>query len=344
MRIGLTYDLRDDYLALGYGEEETAEFDHPDTIGGIEDALHRLGHTTERIGHVRALAGRLVSGQRWDLVFNIAEGLKGVAREAQVPALLEAYGVPYTFSDPLVLALTLHKGMTKRVLRDGGVPTADFAEVACAADIDRVDLPYPLFVKPVAEGTGKGVDGRSLVRDAASLRERCLDLLARFEQPVLVERYLPGREFTVGITGTGAASRIVGTTEILLLAGAEAGAYTLLNKEDWKGRVTYRRGDPLDDATVAEAEAVALAAWRLLGCRDGGRLDLRCDEHGRVHLIELNPLAGLRPDYSDLALIARAEGLSYDELIARVIASASARVTASGTAFMELERVRRDPA
>jgi D-alanine-D-alanine ligase len=117
MKIGITYDLRHEYLAAGYGEEETAEFDRVDTIEAIEHTLQQLGYETERIGHVRQLAAQLVAGARWDCVFNIAEGLYGFGREAQVPALLDAYGIPYTFSDPLVLALALHKGMTKHVMR-----------------------------------------------------------------------------------------------------------------------------------------------------------------------------------------------------------------------------------
>ncbi|MBE0557918.1 MAG: D-alanine--D-alanine ligase, partial [Proteobacteria bacterium] len=129
MKIGMTYDLRDDYLAEGYGEEETAEFDHPKTIAAIEEALNDLDYETDRIGHIRALAMRLVAGERWDLVFNIAEGLRGFGREAQVPALLDAYDIPYTFSDPLLLTLTLHKGMTKRVIRDLRIPTPAFAVI-----------------------------------------------------------------------------------------------------------------------------------------------------------------------------------------------------------------------
>ncbi len=138
-----------------------------------------------------------MQGDRWDLVFNIAEGLKGFGREAQVPALLEAYGIPYTFSDPLLLSLTLHKGLTKRVIRDLGIPTADFAVVEAEGEIDQVNLPYPLFLKPVAEGTGKGVTATSKVAHPAEMRRLCLSLLATFQQPVLVETYLPGREFTV---------------------------------------------------------------------------------------------------------------------------------------------------
>ena len=151
MRVGLTYDLRSDYLALGFSMEETAEFDKEDTIAGIESALRELGYATDRIGHAKTLVKRLEAGDRWDIVFNICEGLEGVAREAQVPAILDLYGVPYVFSDPLVLSLTLHKGMTKRVVRDAGVPTSDFCVYETSADLEGLRFGPPFFVKPVAE-------------------------------------------------------------------------------------------------------------------------------------------------------------------------------------------------
>ena len=326
MKIGLTYDLRDDYLNLGYTEEETAEFDRLSTIEAFEAAIRHCGHEPERIGHARALMARLVAGHRWDLVLNIAEGLRGVAREAQVPAILEVYGIPYTFSDPLILALTLHKGLTKRVLRDGGLPTPEFAEINTAADLDNLRLGFPLFAKPLAEGTGKGIDGGSIIYNEQELRERCLDLLERFRQPVLVETYLPGREFTVGILGTGDKAEVLGTLEIILLKGAEGGAYTYNNKEFCEELVEYRLVRSMDDPAVLQAEQTALAAWRLLGCRDGGRLDLRADTHGVPQLMELNPLAGMHPEHSDLPMLATAVGMPYDELMRRILDSAAERV------------------
>ncbi|MBU2502249.1 D-alanine--D-alanine ligase [bacterium] len=327
MRIGLTYDLRDDYLRMGYSEEETAEFDRLSTIESIERAVRNCGHETDRIGHARALMRRLVAGDRWDLVFNIAEGLRGIGREAQVPGILDVYGIPYTFSDPMVTALSLHKGMTKRVLRDGGLPTPDFAEITRPEDLDGLDLRFPLFAKPLAEGTGKGIDGASVIHDPIQLRERCLELLGRFGQPVLVESYLPGREFTVGITGTGDRASVLGTLEIVLLKGAEDGAYTYTNKEFCEELVEYRHVTR-DDPTVAMAEDTSLAAWRLLGCRDGGRLDLRAGVDGVPQLMELNPLAGLHPEHSDLPMIATAVGMPYVELIRRILDSAAERVGA----------------
>ncbi|MEI7672190.1 MAG: D-alanine--D-alanine ligase [Deltaproteobacteria bacterium] len=322
MKIGITYDLRDDYIAEGYTEEETAEFDHPRTIDAIEEALRELGYETDRIGHIRALTRRLVAGDRWDLVFNIAEGLWGFGREAQVPALLDAWEIPYTFSDPLVLSLTLHKGLTKRVIRDLGIPTPDFAVVETAAEIAAVALPFPLFAKPVAEGTGKGVTAASKIVDQAELDRVCRELLAVFRQPVLIETFLPGREFTVGIIGTGAAAFAPAVMEVHLTEKAEKEVYSYVNKEDWHGRIEYRLAT---DAMAQLAAETALAAWRGLGCRDGGRVDLRADAEGIPHFMEVNPLAGLRPEHSDLPILCKLAGMSYPELIAGIMNSALKR-------------------
>ena len=145
MRIGVTYDLRSDYLAMGYSEEETAEFDSEDTIAAICDALTALGLEASRIGNVKKLTERLARGERWDAVFNFCEGLRGLSREAQVPALLDAYEIPYVFSDPLTMALTLDKAMTKRIVRDSGVPTPDFAVIEKIADAARSTCRFRYF-------------------------------------------------------------------------------------------------------------------------------------------------------------------------------------------------------
>jgi D-alanine-D-alanine ligase len=320
--IGLTYDLRDDYRDLGLAEEQLAEFDSPQTIAELEAALLRLGHVVDRIGHVRRLAERLVAGHRWDLVFNICEGLAGRSREAQVPALLEAFGQPYTFADPLVMAATLDKAVAKRLVRDHGLATAPFALVERAADLAAVELPFPLFAKPVAEGTGKGVSPASLVRSRRELERTCRRLLARYAQPVLVETYLPGREFTVGIVGSGPAARIVGTLEVELLPGAEPGVYSYTNKERCEELVHYRL---VDDPEARAAAELALACYRALDCRDAGRVDLRSDAAGRPHFLEVNPLAGLHPTHSDLPILASLAGLGYDGLIGAIVASAAER-------------------
>lgn len=317
-RIGVTFDLRSEYLAQGYSEEETAEFDADVTIDGLCDALEGLGFEPVRIGNVKALVEKLAAGERWDAVFNFCEGLKGVSREAQVPAILEAYDIPYVFSDPLTMAMTLDKAMCKRVVRDCGVPTADFAVIEGIADVEKIDLPFPLFLKPVAEGSGKGIGTNNKVADRGQMRASAADLLERFRQPVLVEPYLPGREFTVGITGTGDDAAVLGVSEIVPLAGYHGDGYGLVNKEDWHGRLDIVGAPP---AEAKAAGDVALAAWRCLRCRDGGRIDIRCDGEGRPLFMEVNPLAGLRPDYSDMCFIAGREGLSYQDLIGLIMAS-----------------------
>jgi D-alanine-D-alanine ligase len=323
MNIGLTYDLRSDYLKAGYSEEETAEFDRDDTIDAIENALRQLGYQTERIGHVRALTAALAAGKRWPLVFNICEGMYGLSREAQVPALLDAYQIPYVFSEPLILALTLHKGITKHLIRALGVATPDFYVVEEESQIAAIDLPFPLFVKPVGEGTGKGISSNSKIQNRDELEERCRALLQQYKQPALVETFLPGREFTVGLIGTGAAAKVIGLMEVILLDEAEKEVYSYVNKEKCEDLVRYET----PEAAVAQAcEELALRAWRGLNCRDGGRIDIRMDANGVPHFLEVNPLAGLHPEHSDLPIIATRQGISYTELIRQIMESALQRI------------------
>jgi D-alanine-D-alanine ligase len=310
---------------MGYSPEETAEFDRDDTIEAIATALQTLGHEPDRIGHLRQLVNRLASGHSWDLVFNICEGLSGPAREAQVPAILEAWNIPCTFSDSLMMAVCLHKGLTKTLIAQAGLPTARFHIVESVRDIAAVSLPYPLFAKPVSEGTGKGVSAASVISSPAQLDSVCRELLERFRQPVLVETYLSGREFTVGILGSGAAARILGTLEVRLLDAAEPGAYSYVNKERCEELVEYRLATTADDPEAAAAEELALAAWRVLKGRDAGRIDIRSDHSGQPHFIESNPLAGLHPEHSDLPMIATAVGMPYVDLIAAIVDSAATR-------------------
>ena len=322
MTVGLTYDLRSEWLSQGYSELETAEFDREETVAAVESALRREGLLTDRIGNYRGLMAALGAGKRWDLVFNFCEGMYGIGREALVPALLDAYRIPYTFSDPVVLALSLHKGLTKRVMRDAGVPTADFVVVESRGDIEKVKLRYPLFAKPIAEGTGKGITADSRIGSPEDLRRICESLLQVYRQPVIVEEYLPGREFTTGLIGTGAEARVVGTMEIVPLSTADAHAYTYMNKEYCDDRVRYE----LAGGPEAEGCArLALQAWKALGARDAGRIDIRMDGQGNPSFIEVNPLAGLHPQHSDLPIICTMVGMSFQELIGAIVASARKR-------------------
>lgn len=323
MRIGFTFDLRSEYLVAGFGHEETAEFDSETTIAAIEGALSRLGFAVDRIGHARRLAERLAAGERWDLVFNIAEGVNGRSREAQVPALLEVFDVPYVFSDPLTMAASLDKAVAKRLVRDAGVATAPFAVLSSPDDAGAVDLPFPLFLKPVSEGTGKGCGPRSRVETRSELESEVAMLLARFAQPVLAESFLPGREFTVGIIGNGHEARVVGVMEIHHLEESRDAVYSFETKEHWKGRIRYALAG---DEEAMAAGASALRAYRALECRDAARLDFRSDTESVPKFLEANPLSGLCPDYSDLPILAEMAGLPYQALIGEIMRAAMDRL------------------
>ena len=327
MKIGMTYDLRGDYLAMGFTPHEVAEFDEARTIDAIERTIRELGHEPDRIGHVKALAARLVKGDRWDLVFNIAEGVKGRSREAQVPALLEAYDIPYTFSDPLVCAVTLDKAVAKRIVASHGLRTPAFHVVEDAASLAKlatVKLSYPLFAKPIAEGTGKGISARSRIDNHGQLAEVCGELLEAHRQPVLVEEYLPGREFTTAIVGTGHKARAIGTMEIVVKKTEHGSIYSYETKEECETLIEYRHTKPCETRT--EVEKLAVDCYAALECRDGGRVDIRLDAHGKASFMEVNPLAGLNPGHSDLPMIAEMEGMSYRELLGYIIASAAKRI------------------
>jgi len=322
LKVGLTYDLRDDYLREGYSPEDVAEFDFADTIDALEEVIEQLGYLPDRIGNVKSLLNRLTKGDRWDLVFNIAEGMFGLGREAQIPAILDAYNIPYTFSDPLGQCIALHKGIAKHIVRDAGIPTPDFFVVETMDDLKKQPLAYPLFAKPVAEGTGKGVNASSKITDNRQLEEVCRYLLRTFKQPVLLENFLPGREFTVGILGTGNKARALGALEILLKPDAEQDVYSYENKERCEILVEYAL---VNDGEAQRAMETALAAWRTLNLKDAGRVDLRSDASGIPHFMEVNPLAGLHPHHSDLPILCTKLGIGYRDLIGAIIISARER-------------------
>jgi D-alanine-D-alanine ligase len=328
MLIGLTYDLKDDYLKQGYKAEHVAEFDSIITIDAIDDAIQQLGYETIRIGNIYALVDFLSKGKRCDLVFNIAEGLHGLCREAQIPALLDAYRIPYVFSDSFALVITLHKGVTKAVVREHNVPTADYFLIQELSDCDKVTLPYPLFLKPVGGGTGMGITSQSIVHNKEELIKIATTLLEEFNQGVLVETYLSGREFTVGITGTKDESTILGVMEIVVDPSFDNGIYSYTTKQEYLKVASYHL---VEGDIAGECEKVALEAWRALGCRDGGRVDLKMDGAGRVNFLEVNPLAGLNPIDSDLPIMCYKKGITYPALIEKIVNSAIARITKEGT-------------
>jgi D-alanine-D-alanine ligase len=320
MKVGLAFDLRSWYTDRGYSLDDTAEFDKQETIDALEEAIRRLGHETEPIGNIFQLTDALAEGRRWDIVFNIAEGLYGDGRESVVPALLDQYRIPYVFSGPVIMGLSLNKHLAKLVVSAAGVPVSPGLLVSDVDDLARIELAYPLFVKPVSEGTGKGITEASLVKNASELKKMTEWILYKFDQPVLVEEYLPGREFTVGITGSGSDAEAIGGMEVIC---ANNLPYSVEVKENYQNFCSYK---PLDEDIADECKQVALGAWRAINAVDAGRIDLKADRYGRICFVEANPLAGLNPDHSDLPILARMYGIDYTELIRRIMESAEKRI------------------
>jgi D-alanine-D-alanine ligase len=300
--------------------DETAEFDKEETVAALEETLTRLGYETERIGNVFELVPQLAAGRRWDMVFNIAEGLFGDGRESVVPALLDQYRIPYVFSGPVVMGISLNKYLARLVVEAAGVPVPPGIVAVTATDLEKATaLTFPLFVKPVAEGTGKGITERSVVRDMDSMKSIVTELLAAYRQPVLIEEYLPGREFTVGVTGTGAEAKVTGGMEVICKDNLP---YSVEVKEHYEDYAEYR---VYDEELRQECDAVALGAWRALGAVDAGRVDMKADRNGRICFIEANPLAGLNPVHSDLPMLSRMNGMSFDTLMRLIMESARTR-------------------
>jgi D-alanine-D-alanine ligase len=343
IRIGLAYNLKPNapaksgasleaptppepsYRSLRYDLEQPdlyAEWDEPATIDAVERALRPLGEVI-RLEADKSFPVKL-SKTRPDFVFNIAEGLKGVSREGHVPAICEFLDFPYLGSDPLTLGLALHKGRAKEVLQHRGVPTAPFMMLNSRTDVRNCELPFPLFIKPAFEGSGKGVSVKSLCHNRKELLKHFEYLLATYHEPVLAETYLPGSEFTVAILGNGDSARclpIVGMRFDELPEGAPP-IYGYEAKWIWDSIE-----EPLQmfecpariPRKLAQAiRTTALDAYRALDCRDWSRIDIRCDAEGVPNVVEINPLPGILPDPRDNSCFpkaARAAGMSYDELI-----------------------------
>jgi D-alanine-D-alanine ligase len=314
--------------------DEFAEWDNPATIAAVEAALFPLG-TVVRLEATEDFPERLRKA-RPDIVFNIAEGFNGVNREAHVPAICEFYGIPYTGSDPFTLTLCLDKARTKETLSFHGIPTPKFLLVEKLADLYRVaeKLTLPLFVKPVHEGSSKGITDSNLCRDRDQLFRQTEFLLENYRQPVLVEEFLPGKEFTCAVFGNGADAMVLPIVAMNFetLPKGALPIYSYDAKFVWD-----RPENPLDifecparitKELQASIERVTLDAFRVLGCRDWARIDVRLDAAGRPNILEVNPLPGILPDPAEnscLPKAARAAGIGYDELIQSCLRFAAAR-------------------
>ena len=323
-------------------DDAYAEWDSAETIDAVASALSLYGDVI-RLEATEEFPERL-RAERPDIVFNIAEGLRGTNREGHIPAICEFFDVAYSGSDPFTLSLCLHKARTKDVLTVNGIPNAAFVLIDSEASLDMwlraprsaalASPNAPLFLKPVQEGSSKGITERNLVRDDDELEAQARFLLSAYAQPVIAEAFLPGAEFTCGVLGNGDGARVLPLVG-MNFSSLPDGALPIYGYEaKW---IWDTPDDPLDifecpariDARLQSAiEDVVLRAYRVLGCRDWSRIDVRLDAAGVPNIVEVNPLPGILPnpeDNSCLPKAARAAGIGYDELIQTALLAAADR-------------------
>jgi len=344
MRIGIAYDLKHDFsIDRGRPDDWLEEYDSEGTIQAVQDAIEALGHETVRLGGGRVFLER-INTTPVDIVFNLAEGSRGRNREAHIPALLEMLDIPYTHSDPLTLAVTLDKEIAKRIVLSEGIPTPAFKLIRNQEDAGNIGLPFPLFVKPAYEGSSKGIRSHSRVNNEEALKREIDRLLENYETPVLVETFLPGREFTVGILGNGSPS-VLGIMEVAPSEGSlENFIYSVSVKRECDHRVRYRCPPDLSPSLLRRIEEVALGSYKVLGCRDVARIDIRLGDNGSPYFLEANPLPGLAPGYSDLVIIAESTGWSYGQLIETILRHAFGRYGIDERAYSDISLVMRQTA
>lgn len=335
-RVAVIANLRGKAAVSENGPHDAgAEFDKIETIQALQRTIESDGHKTVFLSADATLPGRLAE-ENPDICFNLAEGLGGDAREAQIPALLEMLNIPYTGSRVLANAIGLDKTMTKRIWRDCGLPTARFQEFVSGKESFDSDLRFPLFVKPSREGTGMGMDSGSIVRDEAQLIQRVQWVIHTYKQPALVEEYLSGREFTVGILGRKDAALYSSHPELYSSDGyhrlpvlevdhskaATPGVYghhlKTLGFTDEGTAYFYCPAD-ISPEFQRELQDLAIQAHQAIGALDISRVDIRLDCEGQPCLMEINTLPGVTPDFSDLCIISNADGLAYRDLILEIL-------------------------
>ncbi len=328
MEVGIAYNLKKDFAASASDPEDRfEEYDSEATVDAIASALEANGYQPVRLGGGQAFVEKLLA-RRPALVFNIAEGYGTRSREAHVPSVLEMLEIPYTHSDPLTLAVTLDKSMAKRMVASVGLPTPRFSVVEAPADVECAlrELSFPVIAKPLFEGSSMGIRRSSRVEDAESLRALSGTLLKDYGQPVMIEEFCSGPEFTVGVLGTGAGARVVGIMEIVPRRGPlDSFVYSLEVKRNYLEEVEYRVPPPRPPELLKSIERVALGCYRALGCRDVSRVDLRLDASGEPKFLEVNPLPGLHPVTGDIVILSQRMGLPYPQLIGEIVKGARDR-------------------
>lgn len=335
LKVGFTFNVKRIKPTADGVEDREAEYDSPSTLQAIREAIASHGHEVVDLEATAELPMVLATTQV-DVVFNIAEGFRGRNRESQVPALLELLDIPYTGSDPATLSLALDKALAKKVVRAAGIDTPNFQQMLTGRErLDKQFTRWPLMVKPVAEGSSKGVVSKSVCTNEAELREVVKEMVERYKQPALIEEYIGGREFTVGLLGER-RPEVLPPMEIIFTDKSDATPiYKFEDKLEANDRIRYEAPAKLLPAQLERMRAAARGAFMALGCRDVARIDFRMDEDGRIYFLECNPLPGLTPGWSDLVLIAGGDGMDYPTLIGEILSGAIRR-------YKERESKRRD--
>ena len=328
MKIGLSFDLKDSIsLEREHPEDALEEYDSRETVDGLRSAIESRGHSVVELGGGRQFLANVLK-EKVDFVFNISEGLGGYrSREAQVPSVLEMLDIPYSGADPQCLAVCLDKHLTKKILAWENIPTPRWAVIKTRAQLETTDwqaLPNPAFVKPVWEGSSKGIRSGSIIRAPAAMVHAVTALLDHYQQPVLIEEFIPGDEITVGVVGND-PPRVVGIMRVVPRKADADFIYSLEIKRDWEKLVDYECPAKLDKGILGHLEEFSLKAFKVLECRDFARVDFRVSPEGLPYFLEINPLAGLNPHSSDLCIMGRLTGLAYLDLIGGILDSALKR-------------------
>ena len=323
LAVGITYNLKKGVISDA--EDIEAEYDSVDTIDAIADVFRSVGIRVEYIEADADIVEKIKKA-KVDIVFNIAEGANGRGREAQIPAILSFLGIPYSGSDETTLAIALDKAITKRYLSTYHILTPDYQLVTTPNFQLDPSLQFPLIVKPNYEGSGKGISDLAVVDDLESLNCVITKNFKLYGQPMLIEQFIQGREFTVGILGNGNDTKVFEPMEIRYLKQErENRIYSYNVKINYKKYVEYVCPPQLDASTLEYMKNIALEIYNALECKDFSRIDFRLSEEGDIHFIEINPLPGLAPGYSDYPMLAEFCGTGYKELVLGVLNSALKR-------------------
>lgn len=326
MQVGVVFNLKHAEQSRSAAPDDQAEYDNMETVLAIERALRRQGCQTVLLEADEELPEKL-RRHRPDFVFNIAEGRGGRAREAQVPALLTLFDIPYTGSDETTLCIALDKALTKRLLATYRILTPRYRVFEPGARIRTAGLRFPVIVKPNAEGSSKGIADVCIAENAGELKRLIEKNHSLYGGSVLAEEYIHGREFTVGLLGNGETVSVFPPMEILYhdspIPGYHVYNYTV--KQEYTKYVSYRCPAELSPDLEQEIARLSKKVFLALGCRDFARVDFRLDEAGHLYFIEINPLPGLAPHYSDYPMLAEFCGMEYDDLVGNVLRAGAAR-------------------